>query len=349
MATVNLASKYSTKLDQRFTQGSVTDAWCGDQYDWDGVNAIKVWTLGQAQINDYNASGANRYGSYHEVDDELNVYQLIKKRSFCETFDETNVQDQMFIKKGAAYLKQVWDEQFVPEIDQYRLTTWANGAGLGTLNKTELTNSTMVTAILDAHAKLSNRRVPRKNRVTFVPESYVINCQLSEELKGSPAFLEKAIVNGQVTTLGGFPVVSAPDDLFPAGIEFLVKYKQASADPVKLKSLKAKDDADDVEGILMTGLVRYDSFVLANKADGIFVYAKSGMLTAPTVSIASGSATITGTSGATIKYTTDGSNPKTSTTAEVYSAAVTVEAGTTVRAYQYKAGNVNSPIASATA
>lgn len=349
MSTINLASKYSTKLDKRFTLGSVTDAWCGDQYDWDGVNAIKVWTLGQAQINDYTASGANRYGSYHEVDDELNTYQLMKKRSFCETFDETNVQDQMFIKKGAAYLKQVWDEQFVPEIDQYRLNIWANGAGQGILNSTALSKTTMVSAILAAHAALSNRRVPRKNRVCFVPESYVINCQLSDELKYNAPYLEKAIVNGQVTTLGGFPVVSAPDDLFPAGVEFMIKYKQASADPVKLKSLKAKDDADDVEGILMTGLVRYDSFVLANKADGIFVYAKNGMLDAPAIAISGGSAAITGETGATIKYTLDGSNPKTSATAEVYGGAATVQAGAVVRAYQYKTGSVNSPIASAVA
>lgn len=349
MATINLASKYSTKLDQRFTLGSVTDAWCGDQYDWDGVNAIKVWTLGQAQINDYNASGANRYGAYHEVDDELNVYQLMKKRSFCETFDETNIQDQMFVKKGTAYLKQVWDEQFVPEIDEYRLNAWANGAGQGVLNTTALTKSTMVSAILAGHAALSNKRVPRKNRVTFVPESYVIHCQLSDELKYNTPYTGKAIVNGQVTTLGGYPVVSAPDDLFPEGVEFIIKYKQASADPMKLKSLKAKDDADDVEGILMTGIVRYDSFVLANKADGIFVYAKSGMLEAPTITFSDGKATITKASGATVKYTVDGSNPKTSPTAETYSSAVTVEDGATVRAYQYKAGSVNSPIASAKA
>lgn len=42
-----------------------------------------------------------------EVDDEANSYTLTKKRSFDKAFDETNVQDQNFLKKGAAYLKQM--------------------------------------------------------------------------------------------------------------------------------------------------------------------------------------------------------------------------------------------------
>ena len=55
--------------------------------------------------------------------------------------------------------------------------------------------------------------------------------------------------------------------------------------------------------------------------------------------------TITGTAGSTIKYTTDGSNPKTSSTASTYSAAVAIAANTKFRAYQSKSGSVNSPIA----
>jgi hypothetical protein len=55
----------------------------------------------------------------------------------------------------------------------------------------------------------------------------------------------------------------------------------------------------------------------------------------------------TTTAGASIRYTTDGSTP-TSTTGNVYSSAITVSATTTVKAIAYASGNPDSAVASAT-
>lgn len=41
MATINLATKYEKKLDERFKQSSLTDAYAGKSYSFEGVNAIK--------------------------------------------------------------------------------------------------------------------------------------------------------------------------------------------------------------------------------------------------------------------------------------------------------------------
>lgn len=352
MPTYNLATKYETKLDQRFNAGSFTDKWTSNQYTFDGSNAIKVWTLGKANINDYTltpATGNSRFGAIHEVEDEINTYQLLNKKSFNESIDETNVQDQMFIKKSQALMKQFWDEQVVPEIDKYRLGVWANGAGLGLINGTALTSSTIVKAIMTGHAALNNKRVPHANRVCFVTETIAIECKLADELKYNDAAVNKQIVNGQITTIGGYPVVSIPDDLMPAGVEFIIKYKEASVDPMKMKLLRAITNSENVCGTLMQGLWRYDSFVLANKCDGIYVYSQSGTVATPTGdngTTASGKVTLAcTTSSATVKYTTDGSNPKTSATAATYSAAFNSPAsGSVVRAYASKANMTNSAI-----
>lgn len=311
-----------------------------------------MWTLGKANINDYTLSpgaGASRFGAIHEVEDEINTYQLMNKKSFNESIDETNVQDQMFIKKSQALMKQFWDEQVIPTIDAYRLSTWANGAGLGLINGTALTSSTIVKAIMTGHAALNNKHVPHANRVCFVTETIAIECRLADELKYNEAVTTKQIVNGQITTIGGYPVVSVPDDLMPTGVEFIIKYKDASVDPMKMKLLRAITNSENVAGTLMQGLWRYDSFVLANKCDGIYVYSNSGVVATPTGdngTTVGGKVTLAcTTSGATIKYTTDGSNPKTSATAATYSAAFTSPAsGTVVRAYASKSGSVNSAI-----
>ena len=348
--SINLLEKFSPKLDERYKLGSRTDVACGNDFDWEGVNSIKVLTLMNPTLNDYQVgSGMNRFGTPTEVQDEAAVYSLNKKRSFSNTFDVVNVQDQGFVKKAVMYLKQVWDEVYVPEIDKYRLQRWANGAGTVNVDATALTKGTVVEAMLTAQAALDDLGVPHENRFIFAKSSIIIKYKLADEFKTADGIMTKYAIKGQKGEVDGSPLIGVPDSYMPAGVNFMIKYKKASADPMKLKILRAHENAPGIAGTLMEGLCRYDSFVLANKANGIYVHAQSGACTTPTIQIASNKATMTAGSGETIKYTTDGTNPKTSETAEVYndSSKPTIPAGATVRAYAYKTGSVNSGIAEA--
>lgn len=344
--SINLAQKFSPKLDERYKLGSRTDVACGNEYDWEGVNAIKVWSLMNPTLNDYTASGANRFGTPAEVQDDVAVYTLNKKRSFAATFDITNVQDQLFVKKAVAYLKQVWDEVYVPEIDKYRLKVWADGAGQSVLNGTALTKTTVVEALLDGQAALDNAGVPHENRFIFAKASLITKYKLADEFKTADGIMTKYVIKGQKGEVDGSPLIGVPDSYMPAGVNFIIKYKKASADPMKLKMLRANDDAPGIAGTLMEGLCRYDAFVLSNKADGIYVHAASGMGTAPTITFANNVATMAAGTGESIKYTVDGTNPKTSSTAAVYDGSnkPTIPAGATVLAYAYKTGILNSGV-----
>lgn len=348
--SINLLEKFSPKLDERYKLGSRTDVACGNDFDWEGVNSIKVLTLMNPTLNDYQVgSGMNRFGTPTEVQDEAAVYSLNKKRSFSNTFDVVNVQDQGFVKKAVMYLKQVWDEVYVPEIDKYRLQRWANGAGTVKVDATALTKTTVVEAMLTAQAALDDLGVPHENRFIFAKSSIIIKYKLADEFKTADGIMTKYAIKGQKGEVDGSPLIGVPDSYMPAGVNFMIKYKKASADPMKLKILRAHENAPGIAGTLMEGLCRYDSFVLANKANGVYVHAQSGACTTPTIQIASNKATMTAGSGETIKYTTDGTNPKTSETAEVYSGSSqpTIPSGATVRAYAYKTGTVNSGIAEA--
>ena len=347
--SINLFEKFSPKLDERYKLASRTDAACGNDFEWEGVNAIKVLTLMNPTLNDYVASGTNRFGTPTEVQDEAAVYALTKKRSFANTFDVTNVQDQGFVKKAVMYLKQVWDEVYVPEIDKYRLQRWANGAGTVEVSAEALSKTTVVSAMLNAQAALDDMGVPHENRFVFAKSSIIIKYKLADEFKTADGIMTKYAIKGQKGEVDGSPLIGVPDSYMPAGVNFIIKYKKASADPMKLKMLRAHESVPGIAGVLMEGLCRYDSFVLANKANGVYVHAQSGACTTPTIQIASNQATMTAGSGEAIKYTADGTNPKTSETAEVYngSSKPTIPAGATVRAYAYKTGSVNSGIAEA--
>lgn len=344
---INLSEKFSPKLDERYRLASRTDVACGNDYEWEGVNAIKVLTLMNPTLNDYVASGTNRFGTPTEVQDEAAVYALTKKRSFANTFDVTNVQDQGFVKRAVNYLKQVWDEVYVPEIDKYRLQRWADGAATVKVETTALAKSSIVEALLTAQAALDDLGVPHENRFIYAKSSIIIKYKLADEFKTADGIMTKYAIKGQKGEVDGSPLIGIPDSYMPAGVNFIIKYKKASADPMKLKMLRAHETVPGIAGVLMEGLCRYDSFVLANKANGIYVHAQSGACTTPTIEIASNVATITAGTGETVKYTTDGTNPKTSESAEVYngSSKPTIPAGATVRAYAYKSGSVNSGIA----
>ena len=345
--SINLFEKFSPKLDERYKLASRTDVACGNDFEWEGVNAIKVLTLMNPTLNDYVASGTNRFGTPTEVQDEAAVYALTKKRSFANTFDVTNVQDQGFVKKAVMYLKQVWDEVYVPEIDKYRLQRWANGAGTVEVSAEALSKTTVVSAMLNAQAALDDMGVPHENRFVFAKSSIIIKYKLADEFKTADGIMTKYAIKGQKGEVDGSPLIGVPDSYMPAGVNFMIKYKKASADPMKLKILRAHENAPGIAGVLMEGLCRYDSFVLANKANGVYVHAQSGACTTPTIQIASNQATMTAGTSESIKYTIDGTNPKTSETAEVYngSSKPTIPAGATVRAYAYKTGSVNSGIA----
>ena len=349
---INLITEYSTRLDERFKQKSLTEAHCGHDYSWDGVNSIVVYTIDNMAVQDYTITGANRFTSGNapvNIGDEKNTYTLQKKRSFSGIIEGTTSMDQKNIKKANALLRQTWDEVMVPEIDKYRLTTWANGAGLTVLNTTALTNQTIVRALLESQSKLNNKFVPRDGRVCFITETMAVETQLADQLVHNDNFTTKALVNGECARLGGLPIVSVPDEWMPAGVEFMIKYKRSTADPTKLKMLRALNQVQGIYGTVLEGLTRYDSFVLANKANGILVYGKdaAAMVTVGTISVSSSKLTLTNaTAGATFKYTDDGSNPKTSDTAKTLTSGTTAApaSGTTIKVYGYKTGLLNSGI-----
>ena len=128
----------------------------------------------------------------------------------------------------------------------------------------------------------------------------------------------------------------------------MIVHKGVACAPKKIETMRVLDDQWIVDGSIVQGRMLHDCFVFDTQIDGIYVHATAGCAT-PTITVTSGEATLAAGSGESIKYTTDGSNPKTSDTAETYSAKFAVTSGTKIRAYAFKSGSVSSGVAEATA
>lgn len=347
---INLTSKYSPKIDERFKLTSITDAYAGKKYDWDGAQTVIVYSVDPVTLGNYNRSAnGGRFGTVAELGDSKQTMTLSQDKAFTFSIDHGNSADQLNIKRCNEQLKSNWDEVCTPEIDTYRFRKWASGAGLSTINGTALTKSTVMEAIMLGSAAMSNKKVPKKNRALFIKESVYVFCKLSNEVVGIDTLGAKAVANGVVGYLDGMAVVPVPDSYLPDGINFIIKYKDSSVDPMKLKVLRVQKNPIGFDADVGECRFYHDSFVLDSKINGIFVHAKDGMAATPTGdngTTASGKVTLSSTtSDAIIKYTTDGTNPKTSATASTYSAAFTSpESGSVVKAYASKSGLIDSAV-----
>jgi len=146
-------------------------------------------------------------------------------------------------------------------------------------------------------------------------------------------------------------VVKVPRSRWPENVNFMIVHKRAACAPIKLNDSKYHKDPPGISGSLVEGRMYYDLFVLGAKCDGVYVEVNtaSGAGTICEAPEISASGTITcATGGVTIKYTTDGSDPRYSVSAKIGTEADITEEGTVVKAYACKNGTFPSEVTTVT-
>ena len=278
---INLVTEYQKKIAERFTLGSLTDEAAGHDYDFTGVKTIEIFSIDTVATVDYNRSGTTRYGNVTELGDTKQSLTLAVDKGFTFSIDAGNASEQFNIKQANRCLKREWDEVCTPEIDAYRLKSWANGKGLSSgktvLKNTDasLTKSNIVDAIFNGSAAMSDKKVPRKNRYLFIPELTFVKFKLAEVVMAHQMNKE-AVQNGFKGTIDGMKVVTVPSSIWPTltgggTINFMIKYKGATVDPMKLKNLRVQKNPMGIDGDVVEGRYIYDSFVKDSACDGIYI------------------------------------------------------------------------------
>lgn len=269
-ANVNFADKFSSKLDQAFEKNSYTDRWVNQEYDFDGVSKIKVYTLDATPLVDYDMSSTtNRYGGFSEVNDTVDEYELTKDKAFQKALDKMNVDDSAMAKSAAKFLKNQMNKVFIPELDRDRFATAVeaandpNGGGIDTY-----TPASVLESIRAMNAACDEMTAPLDGRVAFVTPT-VLN-DLKSELTPILNNPGDAIVRsrGLAGHIDGINIVSCPSNLFPADpsgtgdIKVIFWHKDALLSARKLTETKILDGAHVVSGSIIQGRFRFDSFAL---------------------------------------------------------------------------------------
>lgn len=266
---INYAQKYSPLVDERFSLGALTNSVVNQSYDWIDVDTVKVYSIPTVEMNDYTLTGMQRYGTASELQNVIQTMTLSQDRSFTFTIDRKSVDDTMGVMAAAAALRRQIDLVCIPEVDTYRINAMATAAG--NTVATVPTKANAYEVFLNAQELLDEDKAPVGGRVALVTPAFY------NMLKLDPAFLKNAdlgqrmLLNGQVGEVDGVPIVKVPSSYFPASTNFIITNPICAPAPIKLQDFKIHDNPVGVNGFLVEGRLRYDCFVLTNKADAIAV------------------------------------------------------------------------------
>jgi len=264
---INLASKYSSVVDERFARESLSNYGFNTDYEWVGVDTVNVYSIDTVEMNDYVRSGANRYGTPEELEDSLQTLTLSQDRAFTFTIDKGNDQEQLNIKGAGEALARQLRERTIPEIDIYRFATIA--ANAGHLDDVAITPSNAYSKFLEAQQALTDALVPEGGRIASVSSTYYRLLQLSGFITDSDAGQALRII-GAVGKVDNVPIVRVPTQYLPEGANFLLWHPRAACAPVTIAEFKIHVDPPGLNGNLCEGRVRHDAFVLESKAASIF-------------------------------------------------------------------------------
>lgn len=290
MAGKNLASKFSKKIDERFTRASQAAMALNNDYEFTGVKTVNVYSIPTVPMRDYQRSGMNRYGTPDDLQRNVQTLTITRDRGFNFIIDKGDkLQSEMVMDAGKALSRQV-SEVWIPEYDSYVFRTLAYQASLrGNFSSTAITKANAYEQFLAAMEHLGDHNVPDQGRVAFC--SY----KFANFLKQDPAFMkygdksQEMLIKGVMGEVDGCKIVKVPSSRLPSGCAFILTHPCAATAPKQLEEYKTHDNPPGISGWLVEGRVIYDCFVLNEKADAIYYHGSQAVLkTLPVLTAPSG-------------------------------------------------------------
>ena len=274
---VNYTTKYASKIAERFKIGSLTDSACGHDYDFVGAKTVKVYSVDTVALNNFQReAGSNRFGAVANLGDTTQEMTMTQDKSFTFAIDAGDMSDQAIQKSAGKALRREIDEVVNPTMDKYRLDAWAKGAGSTHTVDSTPTKLTIVEAIIDLNAMLTDALVPMEGRTLFIPTSMYKLLKQNSDFISVDALGKKALSKGEVGEVDGCIVKPVPTSWMPSDVHFMIKYKNCTVDPVKLQQYDVLEKVQGFSGPVVQGRIYYDSFVLDARKAGIGVCKNSG-------------------------------------------------------------------------
>lgn len=274
---INLTAKFQKATSDILKVGTKTSMIVNDRWDWDGANAVKVYTLADPTIGTYDPTAASaRYGTPAEVQDTLQTFTLSRDRSYSAVMDALNVQDTNGVRRPAAYVAQVVKNKMVPEIDTYRLAALVTAGGVA--RSTTLvaagasTTANAYTNFLTLNANITDNEGNASGRVAICTQTFY---NLLKQTTGFTLASDQAysdLKKGVVGEVDGVKIVVCPSTRMPAATDLIITHPDVLTAPEKLKDVVLHKNAPGYNGHLIEYRHRYDAFVDTNQLFNLAIH-----------------------------------------------------------------------------
>ncbi len=271
MSAINLASKYSSHVDERFQRESQASLALNNNYEFTGVDTVNVFSIPVVPMTDYNRSGSNRYGDPNDLSRNVQSMKVTKDRSFTFVIDKGNkLQSQMVMEAGKALNRQI-KEVWVPEFDSYVFKTMSKAAiKSGNYDTTVADENNAYSLFLKGMEVLGDNNVPDKGRVCFCSYKYANLLKQDDAFMKSGDNSQEMIIKGVIGEVDGCKIVKVPSSRLPAGAAFILTHPSATTAPKQLEEFKVHENPPGISGWLVEGRTIYDAFVLNEKVDAVY-------------------------------------------------------------------------------
>lgn len=278
-AGINLASKYAKVVDERFYKESQAMLALNNDYDFVGVETVKVYSIPVAPLGDYSKSGSSRYGTASDLTRNVQTMTITKDKAFTFVIDKGDkVMSEMVSDAGKALAREQ-REVLVPYYDRYVFNKLASVAtASGNFDSTALTAANAYEYFLKGMEHLGNNNIPDQGRVCFC--SY----RFANLLKQDDAFMrygdqsQQMLVKGVIGEVDGCKIVKVPASRLPLGCAFILTHPIAATGPKVLEDFKIHDNPPGISGWLVEGRFLFDCFVLNEKINAIYYHGSQAVL-----------------------------------------------------------------------
>jgi hypothetical protein len=271
----NLATKFSSKVSERLHSESVVGMVTNKNYDWAGVDTVKVYSVDNMTMNDYSRGGDNRYGSADEIGTTLQTWQLAQDRSFTGTIDRLNSEQSQNVTKPGSILARQIREEVVPEVNAYVLQTIvtagevADRDDIATDGTTSASNAW--TNFLLLQADISDKLGKQDGRVAVMTAAYYnFLKQTGFVLDSDSAYKDRK--SGNLGTVDGCKVVIHTSAEMPTSTDLVITHKDVTTFADVLTDYVTHKNPRGINGSLVEGRIAYDAFVDTNKVNQIAIH-----------------------------------------------------------------------------
>lgn len=275
---INLVTKFSPLVDEKFTAESKTSLVTNKDYDFIGTHSIKIYSVGVAPMNDYGRNTTlgtgesevlSRYGVIKDLATTVQEVSMEKDRSFTFVIDKEDEDETLGALNAGSALARQLREVVIPEVDKYTYAKMSANAGKTVTES--ITNTTAYTSINAGNEEFDEKMVPMEGRVvTCVPAFYTMLKQDKNAVLETETG-QNMRIKGVVSNMDGVTIQKVPSSLLPENTNFILSHKIATTQAIKLAEYKINNDPQGISGALVEGRIYYTAFVRENKKSAIYV------------------------------------------------------------------------------